>query len=79
MKAIFFDQINDRLVQVDQREIPDNHGVYWKTAIMEPIKAFLTHEDKELKNEKNHREKIYVRVAPPVGKHPAIFILDFTE
>jgi len=76
MKAIFFEEINDRLVQVDQREIPDHHGVYWKTAVREPIKAFVDHSEDTTPNRSLNKEKIYRMVAPPSGKFPAIFILE---
>lgn len=70
MKAIFFETINDRLIQVDQREIPDHWGVY-KAAVVEPIKAF--HSDEELPPV---TEKVYKMVAPASRKFPAIFILE---
>ena len=73
MKAIFFEEINDRLVQVDQREVPNHHGVYWRTAVMEPIKAFVDHSEEKLPL---RTEKVYRMVAPPSGKFPAIFILE---
>lgn len=76
MKAVFLELINERLVQVDQREIPDHHGVYWKTAVMEPIKAFVDHSEDTMPNRPFNKEKIYRMVQPPSGKFPAIFILE---
>ena len=76
MKAVFFEEINDRLVQVDQRDIPNNNGRYWKIQVIEPIKAFVHQSEGPTSKCSLNKEKIYRMVTTDSGKFPAIFILE---
>lgn len=71
MKAIFLEEINGRYVQVDQREIPPDVEFY-RLAF---TKSGITEKQSE-ECTVSFKEKTYRLVTLPLGKFPAIFILE---
>jgi hypothetical protein len=77
MKALFFEIINDRLIQVDQRDIPNYSGRIYTVAYIPPTNLWQINDLKEaIVHSPEVQEKRYFMVSPPYKKLPALFILE---